>query len=145
MAARIKAFGLSYAALVGTVPSGPSGPSITTDPSAANEESDPSGAVQNGYAYLSSYQQSSASSRPGGTLIVTSPSSSPAARLIAARAGSARTASCEVWRCSVCGGGQSESRVDSNTMKRLFCPVETLVSKKASSSLVIMITMLKLR
>ena len=145
MAARIKAFGLSYAALVGTVPSGPSGPSITTDPSAANEENDPSGAWRNGYACLNSDRRICTNPRIGGTPIVTSPNSSPAARLIAARAGSARTASCEVWRCSVCGGGQSESRVDSNTMKRLFCPVETLVSKKASSSLVIMITMLKLR
>ncbi|KAM0690098.1 hypothetical protein Q7P36_008865 [Cladosporium allicinum] len=55
MAARIKAFGMSYAAVVGTVPSGPSGPSITTDPSAANEENDPSGAVRNGW-YADRYE-----------------------------------------------------------------------------------------
>jgi hypothetical protein len=48
MAARNKAFGLSYAAVVGAVPSASGGPSITTDTSAATEENDPSGAVRNG-------------------------------------------------------------------------------------------------
>ena len=51
MAARFKALGFSYAAVVGTVPSSSGGPDITTDSSVANEENDPSGAVRNGYAF----------------------------------------------------------------------------------------------
>jgi hypothetical protein len=51
MAARLKAFGFSYAAVVGTVPSSSGGPDITTDPSVADEENNPPGAVRNGYAF----------------------------------------------------------------------------------------------
>jgi hypothetical protein len=39
----------------------------------------------------------------------------------------------------------SESRVDGNTMKQLFCFVEMLVSKKHPFSLLIMISMLEPR
>jgi hypothetical protein len=48
MAERQKAFGFSYASLVGAVPS--NGRADSTRPWTATEENDPSGAIRNGYA-----------------------------------------------------------------------------------------------
>ena len=51
MADRQKAFGFSYASLVGAVPS--TGTADNTKPWTATEENDPSGAIRNGYALSS--------------------------------------------------------------------------------------------